>query len=429
MRNLLLHAILPALLAIHVRAKQEYSAARVDALETALRQMFDGFAAYGHAIQFAWKSAEGEFSIAAGRHPTLPRDVTIHDTFAWGSGTKPYTAAMVMKLYEEGKLSLDDTVAKWVNPILSKVNGTSMEQLFGAKANTITVGNLLKMQSGLNDFDVPEWDAMLLKKGIAPNGPIDMLYGAAQQTPMFLCDPGQCTEYTSVNYVLLGWVALAAGHGKDTVDWDKLDQKTIFARLASDFVNSSFLTRGPLNQTLTVPGNSSGTVVWSQDATVLGWTCGNLIAPASDAAHFYSELLLGDSILSRATVKAMQDFRTLNKGWAEGFIQYGTGLMVEQASWGGLLALGAPGSYMGHGGDTYGFLSEAGVLPDLNASFAVVANTDSPGTFVKNVMACNMIETAHKILLNKTLNLKCGFRPVVASVVEDVQPLETFIAV
>ena len=32
------------------------------------------------------------------------------------------------------------------------------------------------------------------------------------------------------------------------------------------------------------------------------------------------------------------------------------------------------GSYVGHGGDTYGFLSESGVLREFNASFSATAN-------------------------------------------------------
>ena len=36
--------------------------------------------------------------------------------------------------------------------------------------------------------------------------------------------------------------------------------------------------------------------------------------------------------------------------------------------------LGSWGSYVGHGGDTYGFLSESGVLSEFNASFSATAN-------------------------------------------------------
>ena len=42
------------------------------------------------------------------------------------------------------------------------------------------------------------------------------------------------------------------------------------------------------------------------------------------------------------------------------------------------------GAYMGHGGDTYGFLSEQGIIGQLgNASFSVVSNEDTDGRFVQ----------------------------------------------
>lgn len=70
------------------------------------------------------------------------------------------------------------------------------------------------------------------------------------------------------------------------------------------------------------------------------------------------------------------------------------------------------GSYMGHGGDTYGFLSEQGIVGGLgNASFSVVSNQDYVGSFVQGAMACRTIVIAAKVLLGKDLkaeyNMTC----------------------
>ena len=102
----------------------------------------------------------------------------------------------------------------------------------------------------------------------------------------------------------------------------------------------------------------------------------------------------------------------------------------RQASWNATYppVYGSWGAYIGHGGDTYGFLSESGVLPQFNASFSAIANEawgslglietwregqpDSRfgqeylGPFVKNVMVCKMIEVAAKVLLNQEIFLK-----------------------
>ena len=63
-----------------------------------------------------------------------------------------------------------------------------------------------------------------------------------------------------------------------------------------------------------------------------------------------------------------------------------------------------PGAYVGHGGDTYGFLSEQGFYPTVNATIAVVANEDQHGDFVKNTLACG----AYKIIAEVTQGRKAA---------------------
>ena len=110
-----------------------------------------------------------------------------------------------------------------------------------------------------------------------------------------------------------------------------------------------------------------------QRGGVLGWTCGNMAATTQDVSAFYHDLLVAKRILSPASLQAMQDFHLLDFGWARGGIYYGGGLMIEQSIYHGTRIpphFGDWGAYMGHGGDTYGFLSEQGIVGRLdNASF------------------------------------------------------------
>ncbi|CAJ1460780.1 unnamed protein product [Effrenium voratum] len=380
-------------------------------LQVALQGLVDDLSQkYGYAMQLAWKSNSEDFAVSAGHDPVTGRAVTSEDTFAFGSGTKPYTAVLVMKLASEGLVELDKPAAQYVDGILKQMNGTSMVGLFGAKASDVTVGHLLRMQSGLADFDVPGFDDALLKKGSSAHSPMEFLHAAASQSPAFLCDPGQCTSYTSTNYVLAGFVALGA---KGQSDWTALDQAQIFPQPAdAKYQRCRFADQGRLNSSLSVAGAAGSflhrTQIFSQDASILGWTCGNLVAPASSAAEFFYDFLLAKRIIPEAMVDKMKDFRPLNVGWAKGTIQYGTGLMIQQASWNASYPpeLDSWGSYVGHGGDTYGFLSESGVLSQFNASFSAIANQEYSGTFVKNVMVCNMIKLAAKILLGQDVFLK-----------------------
>ncbi len=105
------------------------------------------------ALQLGWSSDEGSFGLAAGtvqepQRRAAARPTTIYDKFLFGSGTKPLTSVAVLRLMEQGVLSLDDPVAQHVDKLLASKNGTSMTALFGEQAAEVTVGQLIRMQSG-----------------------------------------------------------------------------------------------------------------------------------------------------------------------------------------------------------------------------------------------------------------------------------------
>lgn len=61
------------------------------------------------------------------------------DTGCFGSGTKGFTATAVMKLVEQGLISLDDPAHKYIDISLQKQYNTTMYDLFGLWANDVTV--------------------------------------------------------------------------------------------------------------------------------------------------------------------------------------------------------------------------------------------------------------------------------------------------
>ena len=72
--------------------------------------------------------------------------------------------------------------------------------------------------------------------------------------------------------------------------------------------------------------------MWDQDATLLGWTCGNLAARASEVAAFFWDLLVARTVVSPRALAMMADVSPLSAGWAKGYLSYGTGLMLQQTS-------------------------------------------------------------------------------------------------
>ena len=165
-----------------------------------------------------------------------------------------------------------------------------------------------------------------------------------------------------------------------------------------------FLATGPLDAGgLDVAGSSGAgnATILKQDASILGWTCGNVVATATAAARFFHDLLVAKTLLNATTLAEAETFAPIDNGWGERAIQYGLGLMIQQTNARGPYPpkLADDGAYVGHGGDTYGFLSEQGYYPTAAATIAVVANEDQRGNFVKNALACG----AYKVVANVTM--------------------------
>jgi len=370
-----------------------------------------------------WKSADAEFALATGevKLPGAPggRATTVDDTFLFGSGVKPFISTAIMAMRDRGLVSLDDPLERHIDGVLEKLKPrASLRKLFGESAAKITVGHVLRMQSGVQDFDLPEFDNYLLRENetYRDHSPYEFIEYASTRTPRLVCEPGTCVSYSSNNFVLAGFLLLA--HANVT-NWWELDVRAFVPSDASraGFGNLFFAQKEPLNEKLTVPGHTGGgwaqtpeLTIWNQSSSVLGWTCGNLGGTALDVAKFIWGLLGPDAaVLPRETVEEMKGFRPLDIGWAAGFIQYGTGLMIESVRFTPGRPPMAPdwGTYMGHGGDTFGFLSEQGIVSGLNASVSIVAASDTDLGLVSRNVFCRMIKIAAKVITGTTLFFPC----------------------
>jgi len=94
---------------------------------------------------------------------------------------------------------------------------TTFVEVLGANATNITVGNLIRMQAGLADFDVPGFDNYVLTHGDQVHAPLEILklvasfpgeYGCRDYNCTYVCEPGTCTMYSSTNFLIAGLVLL-----------------------------------------------------------------------------------------------------------------------------------------------------------------------------------------------------------------------------
>jgi hypothetical protein len=114
----------------------------------------------------------------------------------------------------------------------------------------------------------------------------------------------------------------------------------------------------------------------------MGWTCGYLVASAKDVAKFYWKLLgPNNSILSAEALKEQTQWSKLDFGWAKDHLWYAGGLMVENTNHtrGHNETIDDLTAYWGHGGDTYGYISDQGFFPNLNFSLSVISDVDIVG--------------------------------------------------
>ena len=120
--------------------------------------------------------------------------VTPQTPFPIASVTKTFTAALILRLAEEGRLTIDDPLARWLPDYPNAVH--------------ITLRMLLTHTSGLADFfQNPKLDTALNRAKGRVWTPAEVLPFVAK--PAFA--PGKGWGYSNTNYVLLGLVAERAG--------------------------------------------------------------------------------------------------------------------------------------------------------------------------------------------------------------------------
>ena len=112
--------------------------------------------------------------------------------FRAASNTKTMTSAVILQLAQEGKLSVDDAVSKYVPGV---PNG-----------DHVTIAELLEMRSGLYNYtDDPEISESMDDDPTRVWSPVEWLAIAFGHSPN--APPGTAYEYNNTNYLLLSLVA------------------------------------------------------------------------------------------------------------------------------------------------------------------------------------------------------------------------------
>jgi CubicO group peptidase (beta-lactamase class C family) len=251
------------------------------------------------------------------------KPMTIDTIFRLASMTKPITSVALMMLYEEGRFSLSDPVAKWIpefaNPVVRKAspNNTYATQFITEPAKRpITVLHLLTHTAGLSNnyrgLTIPEY--LESQKRLKPDETVGDMIKRYAKVPLNY-HPGEAWEYSRATCVVGRLVEIFSG-----MTLDEFFKKRIFEPL--DMKDTYFFL--PLNKldrfaNAYKPGEK-GKIALLEAATpdsiyvkephVYFMGSGGLVGTASDYFKFSQMLLNGGQyngvrLLSRKTIEFM----------------------------------------------------------------------------------------------------------------------------
>jgi CubicO group peptidase (beta-lactamase class C family) len=260
--------------------------------------------------------------------------------FRIGSMTKQFTAAAIMLLVEEGRISLDDDITRFLPD-------------YPTQGTTITVEHLLTHTSGIRSYtDMPGW----METEIIRPMTVDELIDGFKNEPMDF-RPGEEFRYNNSGYILLGAI-IEKVSGQSYADFL---QKRIFDPLHmvhSRYGDHSAVVKNRAAGYDGSPGN------W-QNARYLDmsqpYAAGALLSTVEDLGKWNTALFAGKVVGHESLQRMTTDYR-LNNGSLAG---YGCGLV--------------PGDVRGHksvshGGGIFGFVTHGICLPDDDLYVAVLCN-------------------------------------------------------
>ena len=255
---------------------------------------------------------------------------TANTKYRIGSVSKSFTAVIIMKLIEEGKLSLT----------------TKLSDFFPSlpNANEITIEQLLRHRSGLFDFtksiDYVNWMT-------EPKTRTELLTIIKDNGPVF--EPNKKTRYSNTNYVILTYIA----EDIEGEEFSKIIEKHITKPLG--LKNTYYGDKiHPENFEALSYDNLHPWKIAKETNSKLAMGAGAIVSNPSDINTFYYKLFKGD-ILSKASLDEMR-------------------MIVDNFGIGLMQTFFFDKKVLGHNGAIDGFQTRALYFPEDNISLAYMTN-------------------------------------------------------
>lgn len=290
---------------------------------------------------------KGEVIYAAGQGLAdldTRRPITPDTAFRMGSIAKQFTAAVVLQLVAEGKVSLDDPISRFLPD-------------FPQPGASATVRQLLNHSSGLYDYTkIPGY--MLSEPTLKPNTTADLVAVIAGRP--VTAPPGERWEYNNGGYVMLGAI-IEKVTGKP---W----HEAVVERLGKPLGLKSLAYADSPRGAERARGYSMDGDAFQPSKSVhisVAGAAGALVISPADLARWSDALHHGRVVRPDLYAEMIKPAR-LNDGRTE---SYGFGFRLRQIR--GRTALV-------HGGAGRGLDTDAVYIPSEDLFVAVFANTDDP---------------------------------------------------
>lgn len=260
-------------------------------------------------------------------------------TFAIGSVTKQFTAAAIIQLAEDNKISYDDKVSKYFR-----------EVPFG---DQITIHQLLTHTSGLYNYTVlvPE----LLNMDIS-EFTFDKIISLIQDKPLDF-EPGKGWNYSNTGYLVLGKIVEEVS-GKTLENYL---QDNIFTPVGMENTGVAF----KLDEKVVEANGYSGSmdvILDTVDRVLLNMSygAGFLHSTAEDLYKWNTALMAGDVVSTESLDRMFGKSPDMQL-----IAPYAYALMFRSGEY---------GQEIFHGGNTIGFTSENAIFTDENAQIIILTN-------------------------------------------------------
>jgi CubicO group peptidase (beta-lactamase class C family) len=286
--------------------------------------------------QVAYVTAYGEAKL----EPKTPASPAMR--YSIGSISKQFTAAAILLLQEQGKLSLDDKVSKYIPDL--------------TRANEVSIRQLLSHTSGYQDYWPQDYVMPMMLQPVTAQKILDLW---AKKSLDF--DPGSKWQYSNTNYVIAG-VIIEKASGKPLLDFM---QENIFVPLGMKSVASMDVTKVSASDPVGYLRYALGPLRPAPKEGA-GWlfAAGELAMTAEDLAK-WDIAMMDQKLLKPASYREFEREVQLNNGLGT---RYALGLSVAME--GGHRAVS-------HGGEVSGFTAENVVLPDDRVAVVVLTNQDA----------------------------------------------------